>query len=152
MKACLIQPPYSHEPSRAEELFDYKMKCLDAIEAPMDIIVLPEYSDVPCVTATREDTLALHGKYIAPLLEKCAQTARRLGTIVFVNALCLVDGEYRNTTYAYDREGCLVGKYYKRHIPPWFAILGRRGSALETSKIFRARIFPKTLDIAPRMC
>ncbi|MBQ5746548.1 MAG: hypothetical protein IIV81_01285, partial [Clostridia bacterium] len=27
-------------------------------------------------------------------------------------------GNYRNTTYAYDREGRLVGQYYKKHLPP----------------------------------
>ena len=124
MKACVIQPPYSYELADAEALFAYKMKCLDALEGPMDIVVLPEYSDVPCVTATREDTLALHEKYIGPLLEKCEQTARRLGAIVFVNALCPVEGEYRNTTYAYDRGGALVGKYYKRHIPPLERAIG----------------------------
>ena len=124
MRACVIQPPYSHDLSEAEALFDYKIKALDALRGPMDIIVLPEYSDVPCVTATREDTLALHGKFIAPLLEKCEQTAKRLGAILFVNALGLVDGEYRNTTYAYDREGSLVGQYYKRHIPPLERAIG----------------------------
>lgn len=132
MRACVIQPPYSRELARAEELFDYKMKCLDAIEAPMDIVVLPEYSDVPCVTATREDTLALHEKFIAPLLEKCEQTARRLSAMVFVNALCPVDGEYRNTTYAYDRTGTLVGKYYKRHIPPLERAIGIASAYTET--------------------
>ena len=124
MRACVIQPPYSHDLSAAEKLFDYKMKCLDALEAPMDIIVLPEYSDVPCVTATREDTLALHTKFIDPLLKKCEATAKRLGAIVFVNALCFVEGEYRNTTYAYNREGVLVGQYFKRHIPPLERAIG----------------------------
>ena len=124
MKVSVIQPPYSHDLSEAESLFAYKMQCLDALEGPMDLVVLPEYSDVPCVTATREDTLALHEKFIVPLLEKCEQTARRLGAIVFVNALCLVDGEYRNTTYAYDRQGKLAGQYFKRHIPPLERAIG----------------------------
>ena len=124
MKVSVIQPPYSHDLAEAERLFDYKIAALDRLEGPMDIIVLPEYSDVPCVTATREDTLTLHEKFIAPLLSKCEETAKRLGSLLFVNALCLVDGEYRNTTYAYDREGNLVGQYYKRHIPPLERAIG----------------------------
>ncbi|MBP3592842.1 MAG: hypothetical protein J6K14_10210 [Clostridia bacterium] len=124
MKVSVIQPPYSHDLCAADELFEYKMKCLDALEKPMDLVVLPEYSDVPCVTSTREDTLALHEKYIAPLLKKCEETAKRLGAILFVNALCLVEGEYRNTTYAYNREGVLVGQYFKRHIPPLERAIG----------------------------
>lgn len=124
MKTCVIQPPYSYDIASAEELFAYKIKCLDALEPPMDLVVLPEYSDVPCVTATREDTLDLHEKFIGPLLAKCEETAKRLGAIVFVNALCLVEGEYRNTTYAYNREGVLVGQYFKRHIPPLERAIG----------------------------
>ena len=42
MKVCVIQPPYSRDLSEAEALFDYKIKALDALRGPMDIIVFPE--------------------------------------------------------------------------------------------------------------
>ncbi len=118
MKACIIQPPYSRDVSRSDELFAYKLQMLDACDASIDLIVLPEYSDVPCATATREETLFYHDKYSGILLDKCRETARRCGAIVFVNALCAIEGNYRNTTYAYDRTGTLVGQYFKRHLPP----------------------------------
>ena len=118
MRACVIQPPYSGDPTRADELFNWKLNQLDACDETLDIIVLPEYSDVPCVTATREDTLFYHNKYIGKLLDKCVETAKRCGANVFVNALSLELDGYRNTTYCYNKSGELVGKYFKRHLPP----------------------------------
>lgn len=118
MKACIIQPPYSADLTRADELFAYKIKLLEECDSSVDIIVLPEYSDVPCVTSTKQETFFYHGKYIDTLLTKCKETAIRCGAVVFVNALSEVDGKYRNTTFAYNRKGEIVGKYFKKHLPP----------------------------------
>ena len=118
MKACIIQPPYSMDASHSEEFFKFKLNQLDSCDESVDIIVLPEYSDVPCATKTREETLFYHKKYTDILLDKCIETAKRCNSLVFVNALCEIDGNYRNTTYAYNRNGELVGKYYKKHLPP----------------------------------
>jgi len=118
MKACIIQPPYSRDVSHSDEFFAWKLDMLDRCDDSMDIIVLPEYSDVPCATANLEQTLFYHNRYIGTLLDKCVETAGRCNALVFVNALCPVDGNYRNTTYVYDRQGALVGKYYKKHLPP----------------------------------
>ena len=82
MKACVIQPPYSRDLSRADELFAFKMQMLDACDDSLDIIVLPEYSDVPCAAKDWEETFACHERYIAPLLDKCAQTAKRCNAVV----------------------------------------------------------------------
>lgn len=118
MKACIIQPPYSMDTSFSDEYFDYKMDLLDRCDKSVDIIVLPEYSDVPCATKTREETLVYHKKYIDVLLSKCAQTAKRCRATVFVNALYEVDGNYRNTTYVYNKNGEIAGTYFKKHLPP----------------------------------
>jgi len=118
MKACVIQPPYSRDLSRADELFAFKMQMLDACDDSLDIIVLPEYSDVPCATKDWEETFACHERYIAPLLDKCAQTAKRCNAVVFVNALTQEETGWRNTTLAYNRQGEPVGKYFKKHLPP----------------------------------
>ena len=118
MKACIIQPPYSRDVSFSDEYFNYKLQMLDRCDESVDIIVLPEYSDVPCATATREETLFYHHKYINLLLDKCVETARRCGATVFVNALYAINDNYRNTTYVIDRNGETVGKYFKKHLPP----------------------------------
>jgi glycerophosphoryl diester phosphodiesterase len=119
MKACVIQPPYFMDYGRSDECFEYKLAYLRQCDETMDIIVLPENSDIPCCTKTREETLASHRKYIGPLLEASAETARRCKAVVFVNALAEVAGGYRNATYAFNTKGELVGKYYKKHLPPF---------------------------------
>ncbi len=118
MKTCIIQPPYSRDVADCEKFFKYKMDMLDSCDSSVDIIVLPEYSDVPCATETLEETLFYHKKYINTLLDKCIETAKRCNSLVFVNALSLEEKGYRNTTYAYNRSGELVGKYFKKHLPP----------------------------------
>lgn len=118
MKACIIQPPYSNDLSFSDEYFNYKLNLLDECDETVDIIVLPEYSDVPCATTTLEETLYYHDKYIDTLLDKCIKTARRCNANVFVNALSKEESGYRNTTYCYNKNGELVGKYFKKHLPP----------------------------------
>ena len=118
MRACIIQPPYSRDISCCDSFFKYKIDMLDSCDSSVDIIVLPEYSDVPCATETLEETLYYHNKYIATLLEKCIETAKRCNSLIFVNALSKEESGYRNTTYAYNRNGELVGKYFKKHLPP----------------------------------
>ena len=118
MKAFIIQPPYSRDTSRSDEFFQYKLNMLDSCDESADIIVLPEYSDVPCATGTLEETLFYHEKYIDILLNKCIETAKRCNSLVFVNALSKEEGGYRNTTFAFNRQGELVGKYFKKHLPP----------------------------------
>ena len=118
MKACVIQPQYSRDVSVSDELFDYKIKMLDKCDETVDIIVLPEYSDVPCATSTKEETVFYHKKYIDILLNKCIETAKRCNSIVFVNALYEINDNYRNTTYVINQKGEVVGKYFKKHLPP----------------------------------
>ena len=118
MKACVIQPPYSMDTSHSDEYFRFKLQMLDQCDDSIDIIVLPEYSDVPCATATREETIDYHQKYIQTLLDRCVKTAKRCNALVFVNALYAVGDNYRNTTYAFNQQGELVGQYFKRHLPP----------------------------------
>ena len=118
MKACIIQPPYSRDVSYSDEYFDYKIKMLDECDSSVDIIVLPEYSDVPCATSTLEETIFYHKKYIDVLLSKCIETAKRCNALVFVNALYAINNNFRNTTYVYNQKGELIGKYFKKHLPP----------------------------------
>lgn len=118
MKATVIQPPYSKDVSFSDEYFQCKIDLLDKCTSESDIIVLPEYSDVPCATSTRDETLFYHNKYFDTLMAKCRETAIRCDSLVFVNALCDMNGNYRNTTFAISRDGEIAGKYFKKHLPP----------------------------------
>ncbi len=118
MKTCIMQPPYSTDGNDAERLFQAKLDLLEQCDESLDLIVLPEYSEVPCATSTREETLAVHERYIEPLLDACKKTAKRCGAVLFVNVLTRQPGGYRNTTLAFNRAGEQVGSYFKRHLPP----------------------------------
>lgn len=102
----------------SDELFDFKLQMLNQCDNSIDIIVLPEYSDVPCATSTKEETLFYHKKYINLLLDKCIETSKRCNALVFVIALFEINGKYRNTTYVINQQGNIIGKYFKKHLPP----------------------------------
>ena len=45
MKACIVQPHYSTDFARSDELFRWEMDIMDACDESMDLIVLPESCD-----------------------------------------------------------------------------------------------------------
>ena len=118
MKVCIIQPPYYTDYSRSEECFDYELNILDQCTDELDLIVMPESCDIPCLAKTAEQSLASAEKYNQRFLEKVSQTARRCNAMIFANARSAVDGKLRNTTYAFNREGEIAGKYFKQHLTP----------------------------------
>ena len=116
MKACIIQPLYSVDYSRSEELFRKELELLDSCDSTMDLIVMPEASDVPCLAHDRAEYEQSYRKFGPVLLEKCRETARRCNAAVFVNATYMAEGGERNTTYVIDRKGETAGLYFKRHL------------------------------------
>ena len=77
MKACIIQPPYSRSLADADGFFEWKMEALANCDPSVDLIVLPEYSDVPVATANLEETLELHNRYMPRLMDACRNAAKR---------------------------------------------------------------------------
>ena len=131
MKACVLQPLYSARYEDADRLFEEQLRLLDQCDGSMDLIVLPEAGDVPSYAATKEEFLTSVARFNAPLLEKAAETARRCGALVFASAMCDAGTGLRNTTYAFNRRGELVGKYFKQH--PVNASAVKRGMDSEYS-------------------
>lgn len=112
MKVCLIQPEYSTDYSRSDELFKWEIEALEKCDETMDIIVMPESCDVPALAHTREDFIVSTTKYNQALLDKASETAKRCNAVVFLNGS---DEGYKNTTYAINRQGEIVGRYDKQH-------------------------------------
>lgn len=118
MKACIIQPPYSMDWNKIEQCFAEELKLLDLCDNSVDIIVLPEYSDVLTATPTEEDFIFAMEKY-GPIIErKVKETAKRCNAIVFANYGYKTGNGYRNTTHVIDRDGKEVGTYFKAHPAP----------------------------------
>ena len=118
MKICLIQPAYSTDYSRIEEYFDAELALLEKCDESMDIIVMPELSDVPCLAKTREESERAVERFNARILDAATATARRCHAMLFVNARSRHEKGLRNTTYAIDREGSIAGTYDKQHLVP----------------------------------
>ena len=118
MKAYVVQPYYSTKEEDLEKCFGGMLGQLDTVGEDSDIIVLPEYCDIP---AACRGKAAFHGailKYNAKIKEKAKELAQRCHSIVFFNAADKTGSGFRNTTYALDREGNVVYKYYKAHPAP----------------------------------
>ena len=118
MKAYIIQPFYSFEENDLEKCFNEMISLLDNVSEDADIIVLPEYSDVPADCRGKAEFHVAVKKYNELIKNKAKEAAERCHAIVFVNAADETPTGWRNTTYAIDREGNFVGKYYKAHPAP----------------------------------
>ena len=62
----------------------------------IDIIVMPELCDVPCLAKTKEENEKSVEKYNAVILEEASNTAKRCNSILFINARSKTDKGYRN--------------------------------------------------------
>ena len=98
MKACVIQPWYSFEEQDTDHCFNQMISLLDQCDESMDLIVLPEYTDVPAAQPDKKHFHASIRKYNQTIIEKSVQTAVRCQAIVFVNAAFETPEGYRNGT------------------------------------------------------
>ena len=118
MKVCVIQPPYSMHGEDVEACFREQVRLMDECDPSMDLIVIPEYADLPASHPDEESLLRSLERYNAEIAERAAALARRCHAIVFANYSQPTDAGYANVTHAFDREGREVGQYYKAHPAP----------------------------------
>ena len=118
MKVCVIQPKYSFDKNDLEKRFLEVMDWLDECPSDADIILLPEYSDIPVDVKNKENFYLSFERYNPILIEKAKQTARRCNALLFVNAGYKSENGIRNTTYAIGRNGEVLGTYFKSHPAP----------------------------------
>ena len=118
MKVRIIQPLYSSDYARSDELYRQEVEMLNQCDDSLDLIVCPEACDVPALAKTKEQFEASVRKYNEPLLQLAAETARRCSAILFINAVHQTETGWRNTTFAFNRQGEMVGTYDKQHLTP----------------------------------
>ncbi|MBR5011053.1 MAG: hypothetical protein IKY12_00690, partial [Clostridia bacterium] len=116
MKVCVIQPPYTTDLQSADAVFEKEIELLDSCDESIDLIVMPESCDSPCYTTDKKVADAMVEKYNARILEKAKQTAIRCSAAVCVHARDKGETGYLNTTYVFDKNGEIAGKYYKEHL------------------------------------
>jgi len=118
MKATIYQSEFCSNAARAEISFANTVEMLKNCTEGADVIVLPESADVPYAPATKDEYEAFASTHTHILLETAAQTAKRCHSIVFINASDCIDGVFANTTFVFDRQGNVIGKYLKQHLTP----------------------------------
>lgn len=134
MKVCVIQPYYSFDGKDTERCFDEMVELLDRCDESYDLIVLPEYSDIPAAQSSKKDFHEAIEKYNDVIMKKAVDAAKRCDAIVFVNAAYKTESGWRNTTHAIDRKGNIVGRYFKAHpAPSEVKIEAQGGNELDVS-------------------
>ena len=118
MKGVIYQSGFYSDIEGAKQGVDEAVSFLEALKPGTDIVVLPESADMPFPPATREEYEQAWEMNTPRLLSVCRETAKRLGCVVFVNAGDKTEKGYYNTTFAFDRQGNIVGKYLKQHLTP----------------------------------
>ena len=118
MKVCIIQPAYSTDFSKTDEFFKDELRLLSQCDESMDLIVMPEMCDIPCLAKTRELADIAVSKYNEAILNAAKETAKRCNAMLFICARSEEETGARNTTYAINRQGEIVGKYFKQHLTP----------------------------------
>ena len=66
MKICIIQPAYSTDYAASDAYFAEELALIDRCDESMDLIVLPEMTDIPCLAKTKEQAAASAEKKICP--------------------------------------------------------------------------------------
>ena len=115
MKARVIQPLFAQDEVGLDKSYEWTLRELSKCDPSLDIVVLPEFSEVPGKTTNEGFLEAVH-KYGPALLEACAETARRCNALVFCGAIDTSWDVPRNAIFVFGRDGSVLGRYYKEHL------------------------------------
>ena len=118
MRVCVLQPYYSFDYADAKDCYDKMVAMLDECDDSLDLIVMPEYCDIPSLPSASMPLEERIAPFNADILARAKAAAKRCHAMVFVNAMDRHEKGWRNATHAIDREGNEVGCYYKAHLAP----------------------------------
>ena len=116
MKARVIQQPFSLDRQGLDACFEWTMEELRKCDESLDIIVLPEFCEVPGNTTSREDFLETSRRNGPEILKLCAETAKRCNSLIFAGVVDTSLEVPRNAMYVFDRNGEIIGEYFKEHL------------------------------------
>jgi len=127
MKIRLLQPQYPNK-GNSKACFEWILERLFECDESLDLIVTPEYSNAPGVD-TRIELDAFCAVSTRRLIAAVKETAVRCGAFVAVNLAYHDGGELYNATLFFGRDGKLLHRYNKIHLPSFEAevLKARRG-------------------------
>ncbi len=115
MKITVVQPPYYAGETPDEYISNFLMEQLDLVEEG-GLILLPEYSNAGGLFDPERELAVL--PRAAEMKEKAAKVAKAKKAYVAINVLEQRDGNLKNSTYLYKKEGEVAFIYDKIHLPP----------------------------------
>lgn len=118
MKVCVIQPAYSMNTEDHEACFEGTLRLMEQCDKSLDLIVLPEYADIPVNFSDADECNHLIGLYNKRMREAASCLAKRCHALVFVNFAQQNKMGFSNVTHTFDREGREIGLYFKAHPAP----------------------------------
>ena len=118
MKVCVIQPYYSEKHEDIDACFNRMLSLMDSCDDSLDLIVLPEYCDIPAKTPNEAAFKKSIATYRPIIAAKVSELAKRCHALVFANYAEPTEHGYKNTTHAFDRLGNEIGQYDKAHPAP----------------------------------
>lgn len=134
MFVTLIQPLFSMNYEDADACFSKLISIMHGLDDRSDLIVLPEYCDIPANTPGKDEFHLLIGKYNPVIRKEAAELAKRCHAFVFANYAEKSSLGYRNATHVLDRGGREIGIYYKAHpAPSEFRTKKQGGNELDCS-------------------
>lgn len=117
MRIGFIQPAYpataSPDPTTTIESLFHELA-----RSACDLIVLPEYANVPGMSDPAEMLQRAEAEAGA-FLSRVAATARRCHCAIAVNTLSILDAGPANVTWLIDEQGNTIGRYVKAHLTPF---------------------------------
>ena len=85
MKVRVIQPAYTFNAEDLQKNYEGMVALMEECNEPLDIIVMPEYCDIPAAQSGKAAYRAAIAKYNAPVMQKAIEMAKRCQSIVFIN-------------------------------------------------------------------
>lgn len=110
----VVQPSYFAGDHPDEPIAQFLMEQMEQVE-PGGLIVLPEYSNAGGLSDVDSELKAL--PRAEKMLQRAAEVAKSKGSYVAINVLRRAEGEIKNSTFLFDKEGKTAFIYDKQHLP-----------------------------------
>ena len=121
MRITVVQSPYFMPEPADEHIATFLLKELEKTERN-SLIVLPEYSNAGGIS----DKVAMENAMprAEMMLKRASGIAKEKQAYVAINVFVRRDGEMKNSTYLFDKQGETAFIYDKIHLPPSEIALG----------------------------
>ena len=122
MMITVAQPRYYSGDKPDQVIADFLIDVLRTPTEEDSLTVLPEYSNAGGLSDIESELNALPRAEI--MLEEASKSALNNKAYVAVNVLIKRDGEIKNSTYLFGKDGQVKFVYDKQHLPPAEVKLG----------------------------